>query len=376
MSKYTIQRFTPDLHGQVCQLQKHLWGSPTKLNPAYLDWKHLRNPYIPEPLIYLALYEGHVVGMRAMFGACWEAGEYTDKSMLPCAADTVIEPDYRDRGLFQELSDYVMDDLRRQNYRQILNFSSSHANYVVSVLTMGWRPMGSSEALIRAVPSISTLIKMIELTSRFKIASKVQAVSRKAIRKARVAARINAFAHLDRNANVQGHPVKLSREPKPEMMADLIQRLGGDGRIRHVRDQTYFSWRFGNPRASYRFLYWGDRDLDGYMILQNTVGDPRINIVDWEGASLEIRASLLEAAVAWGHFGIVCTWGTTLFASVIEILQQAGFTADNITTDAPNRSGQFMLKELGTNETSGTLGGRQLLDHGHWDLRMIYSDGV
>lgn len=374
MSDYTLQKYTPDLQEQVCRLQKYLWGPSIKLNAAYLDWKHLRNPYLPEPLIYLALYEGRVVGMRAMFGACWEAGDYTEKFVLPCAADTVIEPNHRDRGLFQELTDYVMNDLRERNYKQVLNFTSSSSNYIVSVLTMGWRPMGSSEALVRQIPSNSIVEKMFESSARFKIARKVQGVSRILGRKVRPAVSMNAFSRMDRNAGTQALPIKLSREPRPEAMADLIRRLGGDGRIRHVRDQAFFSWRFSNPRGNYRFLYWGQESLDGYMILQNIVGEAHINIVDWEATGSEIRSDLLEAALTWGHFRNVCTWGTTLPEPVIEILRQAGFTAASVAKDATSRGGQFMLKSLGTDETSDMISNRRLLDPGHWDLRMIYSD--
>lgn len=375
MSDYRLQMYTQDLHGQVCELQKHLWGSSIRLNAAYLDWKHLSNPYIEEPLIYVALYDGRVVGMRAMYGTCWEAGDYTDKTVLPCAADTVIEPHHRDSSLFQKLTNYVMDDLSTRGYSYALNFTPSAANYVVSVLTMGWRPMGSSETLTRQISSNSVVAKMIDSTSRFKIARKVQGVSRTIGRKVRTAMHINAFADLDRNARTHGHPVSLSREPRPEAMADLVQRLGGDGRLRHVRNHDFFSWRFGNPRASYRFLFWGDEDPGGYMVLQNTAGQAHVNIVDWEGRDPEVRSDILEAAMNWGHFRNLSTWGATLSDSVIEMLQKAGFSPANTTADSLNRAGQFLLKPLGPDAGSENLLGRQPLEHDNWDLRMIYSDG-
>lgn len=374
MSDYTLQKYTPDLLEQVCVLQKRIWGSSIELNAAYLQWKYLHNPYIPEPLIYLALFGGRVVGMRAMFGTCWEAGDYSDKFVLPCAADTFIEPTHRDRGLFQDLTGFLMSDLKEQGYKHVINLSPSSYNYVVSVLTMGWRPMGSSEVLTRKIPSNFVVAKLIESTSRFRIARKVRKVSRALGVKIRTVARINAFAHLDHNAETQGHPVSLAREAKPGPMAELIQRHGGDGRIRHVRDRTFFSWRFGNPRGNYRFLYWGEEDLRGYMILQNTVGQGHVNIVDWEGSSPEVRSDLLKAALTWGHFRNVRTWGTTLSEPVIEVLQQAGFTAAGNTKGSSHRDGQFLLKSLGRHDTSDIHNGRQLFEPGHWDLRMIYSD--
>lgn len=374
MSDYTLQQYTPDLREQVCKLQKLMWCTSIERNATYLDWKYLHNPYITDPLIYLALSRDQVVGMRAMFGTYWEAEDYTDKYVLPCAADTVINPDHRDRGLFQELTDYAMSDLRERGYRHVLNFSPSYQNYVVSVLTMGWRHMGSSDLQTRKSPLNSMMAKMIESTSRFRITRKVQGISKRLGVKVRTVAQTNAFDRLDRNADTQGRPVSLSGKSKPGPMADLIQRLGGDGRIRHVRDRTFFSWRFGNPRGSYRFLYWGEEDLHGYLILQNTIGLGHVNIVDWEGSSPEVRSDLLQAALTWGQFRNVRTWGATLSEPVMEMLRQSGFTAVGNTKDSSNRDGQFMLKSLVSNDTSNIYSRRQLLDTGHWDLRMIYSD--
>jgi len=374
MSGYSLQQYTPDLGEQVCDLQRLIWGSSRELNVAYLNWKYLCNPYMPVPLIYLALTGGRVVGMRAMFGTCWEAGDYTDKFILPCAADTLIEPKHRDRGLFQELTGYAMSDLQGRGYRHVLNFSPSYQNYVVSVLTMGWRHMGSSELLTRNIPLNSAAAKMIESGSRYRIVRKVRGVSRRLGIKVRTVVRPDIFARLDRNADTQGHPVNLSRESRPGPMAELIQQLGGDGRIRHVRDRTYFSWRFGNPRGSYRFLYWGEDELRGYMVLQNTIGQGHVNIVDWEATSPGPRSDLLKAALAWGRFRKVSTWGTSLPEADIEMLHKEGFAAAGNTKDSSMRDGQFMLKSLDSHDAEGLCNGRRLHEPAHWDLRMIYSD--
>jgi hypothetical protein len=71
---YTIVSYRPEYKAQIVEVQKHLWGSHPELNAAYLDWKHLRNPYVSEPLIYLAKHEERVVGMRSFVGARWEFG--------------------------------------------------------------------------------------------------------------------------------------------------------------------------------------------------------------------------------------------------------------------------------------------------------------
>lgn len=381
MSNYKLQMYTPDLRQQVGALQKHLFGkeSSVRLNTAYLDWKHLRNPYLEEPLIYTASFRGYVVGMRAMFGTCWQAGNSADKVVLPSAADAVIDPDHRDSGLFRELTDYVMDDLQGQGYSHVLNLSPSPANYVVSVMTMGWRPIGSSEMMSRY--SSQNILGAVDVgASRpnvmHRIAGKTIEVARVAGRQIKTAMRVSAFSALDRNASSLGDAVSLSRKPRPQAMSDLVQQIESDGRLRQVRDPAFFSWRFDNPRFTYRFLFWGGEILDGYMILQNKVGRRQVNIVDWEGRSDQIRAELLEAAIHWGQFKTMGIWGTTQAASVIGTLQDAGFSYVNTDSNSHDgHGGQFMLKPLNLNEKHGNILGRNPLDSKSWDLRMIYSDG-
>ena len=69
-------------------------------------------------------------------------------------------------------------------------------------------------------------------------------------------------------------------------MAELAERIGYDGRIRHVRDEQYFSWRFQNPLSEYRFLFWDNGRLDGYLVLYRKVyppgNDELAYIVDWD----------------------------------------------------------------------------------------------
>ena len=63
-------------------------------------------------------------------------------------------------------------------------------------------------------------------------------------------------------------PVTVSREPRPTEMAGLIAGLSWDGRMRHVRNADYLTWRFRNPLHEYRFLFWDDDALRGYLVLQ------------------------------------------------------------------------------------------------------------
>ena len=97
--EYAIVQYQPKHKNDVVELQKYLWTPSPDLNRSYFEWKYEQNPYRKDPLLYLALCAGRVVGMRGMLGAMWEAG--TPRQTFPgiCTEDSVIHPDHRNQGL-------------------------------------------------------------------------------------------------------------------------------------------------------------------------------------------------------------------------------------------------------------------------------------
>ena len=155
-------------------------------------------------------------------------------------------------------------------------------------------------------------------------------------------------------------------------MSQLVARLPRDGRIRHVRDETFFAWRFGNPLRNYRFLYAGRERLRGYIVLQQWWGasGDRVNIVDWEGESDQIRAELLSAAVEYGKFPELCIWQLGASPSAAQLVDHHGFKSSRARQEK-----SILVRSLRDDEPNArwTLGGRRLDDADQWDLRMIYS---
>src|SRR4030067_3058849 len=91
--------------------------------------------------------------MRGIFGTSWELGPRPETVVLPCTADTVIEPNYRGRGLYRDFSEFMMADLRSRGYTHTFSLSSTPANYVISVISLGYRPVGSIGILASRSPS-------------------------------------------------------------------------------------------------------------------------------------------------------------------------------------------------------------------------------
>jgi len=326
MSNYKLQVATPDLWKRVCMFHAQFGGLPIAFDTTFMDWKYQRNPYLREPLLYLALHKDQIVGMRGVYGTCWEAAGSPGRRVLPSFTDTIIDESHRNSGLFEDLTDYAMDDMRSRGFSHVLNLSPNPSNYVVSVMTMGWHTIGSAKEMVLGAhrpgptgtrePPAETMPRRME---------KIRNIGIDAGIKLKQAMRINVYRNLERNVLDGKTPLKISNAPRPQAMTDLIEQIGGEGRLRHIRDRAYLSWRYGNPRFRYRFLFWGGKEIDGYMVLQNTMGRRQVNIVDWEGRDPKTLSAMLEAVLNLGQFRTMAAWRGCLPASAKEVLQKAGF---------------------------------------------------
>jgi hypothetical protein len=161
-------------------------------------------------------------------------------------------------------------------------------------------------------------------------------------------------------------------------MANLIRRIGHDGRLRHVRDEPYLDWRFRNPFREYRFLYAGGEELDGYLALKRPIVCPesswRVSIVDLEAVNGPIQAALLKAALTAGAFSELVIWTSTANDQMLEWLSALRFEPFD-SEQAAFGCPCFLVRPIDPErpEEEWSLGDKQLLDQRNWDIRMLYS---
>jgi hypothetical protein len=368
---YEVIAYRPELKLQIARLQRHLWRGDGATNAAYLEWKYERNPYVETPLIHLALHEGEAVAMRGVFGSCWEMGSRSERFCVPCADDLVIAPAHRNRRLLGRIMQAVLADLAGRGHRCAFSLSPGPVTLAGS-LVGGWRAVGAVNEVRRPGRS--------GLSWRARAAERLRSLPyawRWADRMAEPPPGRAPFRRLDRAAvRSPGRGVWLAPGPRPDGMADLVGRLGHDGRLRHVRDAQYLAWRFANPQHEYRFLFAGGESLDGYLVLQSyrLDEDRGVNIVDWEATTTATLTALLRAALDWGRFAELSAWTAALPEAASAELAASGFVpADR----GPLMRHGVTLLARGVGDGGAAiepaLGGRPVLDASGWDMRMLYS---
>ena len=367
---YHIVRMTPEHAQRIPKFTMGLWEDDPVTNAAYYTWKHLANPYVREPLVYLAFDGEELAGMRGFMGARWELdGELVD---IPCACDLLIGEPHRNRGVFKLLMDFAAQDLRDRGYRFIFNMGGVSPLTRWSQLALGWKGIGalgiegwgSRPKMVRGLRQIARRSPLLRATwSRLRTAAPAPAADS-----------FDPFQLFDHNAAKGSGAVRLMSKVDPEGMAGCVASLPRDGRLRHVRDAEYFAWRYKNPLMAYQFLAH-DTGNSGYLVLAVRRNNPwaSLAIADWEAASPEIARDLLRTALQWGKFRDVRIWAATLRPNLRDLLRQTGF----INVDEPVSAAQPM-RTIYIGRVPGvsgwSLNGRDLLDPGNWDLRMIYSD--
>jgi len=343
-SDYRIVRYNSEFKRAVAEFQTGLWGPDAGLNRRYLEWKYEQNPYANEGRIFLAFHRDLLVGMRGFYGSRWEAGVPSSPMTVLVADDLLIREDHRNRGLVNQIMQAAFEDLRDSGSRFVFNLSGSKLT-VLNSLAMNWKSIGTLRPMIRrSVGFLSSL-------------------------KERLSGEQSAFTRLDRLAHA-------CAPPRTDAMARLIQRLGHDGRLRHVRDQAYLDWRFGNPFREYRFLYAGDTELEGYLVLKRSVNcyEPqRLSIVDFEAVNERVQSTLLKSAVAAGAFPELTVWTSTADNQTLKQLRAHKFEQPDSRPAAIIPT--FLVRPINLElpETEWGLGGRRLLEQSNWDIRMLYS---
>lgn len=354
--------------GQVAALQTHLWSRDLDRAIRYLEWKYEQNPYLPEPLIYLAFSSGELVGMRGFYGASWEAGSPHASVLVPVADDLVVAPEHRNRGLVTLIMRAAFEDLTSRGYQYVLNLSGTPVT-VIGSLAMGWKSTGPLEPirLHQGVERVREVMRHTRLLWRFAESPLLRAAGASPLQ------RLDRMAQRRRTRSIS-----IEREPRLDAMSELVERLGHDGRIRHRRDREYFAWRFRNPLASYRFVYWGDDRLEGYLVLcaahAPALDGRRVKLVDLEASDPAVRAELLGAALDLGRFPELFVWGVCLPADARSLLAARGFSPvglDQGTHEAP----RLLVKRVAPQppECPWVLGDRTLTELTDWDLRMLYA---
>jgi len=159
-------------------------------------------------------------------------------------------------------------------------------------------------------------------------------------------------------------------------MAELVARLGTDGRMRLCRDRDFYGWRYRNPLNRYRFFYHRDGGLRGFLVVQQWISGQgpttEWHLVDWAADSEEVFHGLLRTARQSVPAGKLIAWQSGAGGPYPAGLAEAGFEEDSLRL---SKAGFFTAAPAEARTISEELlGGLDPGEISNWDIRMIASD--
>jgi hypothetical protein len=374
LSSYEITRLRPDLLTQVAELARQVRGGTLEQQLAYYEWKYFRNPYLAEPLVYVALLEGRAVGIRGFYGSAWQVSASRERHVLPTASDSAVHENHRRTDVYHRLNEAAFEEAAQREYAYLVNFSASPENALVSRLTYGWKSVLSQRALATGPtePEADT-----DRPRRRPIPAPVRTFVRRGRNRVNRALgrQRGVFTRLDRAVRGdEAAALGVRATRSPEELAEIAARAGWDERLQPVRDAAYYRWRLGNPAKSYRVLLVEEGEECGYLIVSFAANRPRAQILDWRGTTCELRDRLIGCALDWSGLPSVAIWSTSLPDDDVALLAARGFGPLIPARPVERWRRSLLVRALHEGEGPWHLGGVDLRAPASWSVSAIASD--
>lgn len=369
---YEIVKYENSYEDQICELEKELWSPDLNVNRSYLRWKYFDNPYAASSNMYMVLDGGKLIAARGMYATKWQLGNDADGFITPCGGDTVINNEYRNRGVYNELADFIKKDQHDLGYSYIFNFSASPKTLITSLST-GWKSIGRVRTMTLASRRSGVTRKLFS-----------ERVIKKLVRNARAAKFIKRLLNgFDYNKLLNSHRkvpanIRIDNKPCHDEMAALVSKRDNDNKLVLTRDQKFFEWRYSNPRSKYIFLYRFDDQLNGYLIAQTHAYYldylEHFNILELEAVDSSIELELLESMTSLFHSRSITIWSSMLSENGRNFLVKKGIIESGPSGSAAEYTPTVLLTKTKGSNNRIEYRGVDLLDINNWDLKMMYSD--
>jgi hypothetical protein len=256
-----------------------------------------------------------------------------------------------------------MDDLRRNGFSCMLNLSASPVTYLRS-LRDGWvpvqrfRPLRAETGIWTKVDQLHHSISRLPGLWRMKDNDFLYRLARR----------------MHRDPKPRGH-LTLSSCARPIEMAELIQNSAANDCITQRRDARYLKWRFADPFTLYRYLYWDDGGLKGFLVLERRRNGSfgHVKIADWQAESRVVSRALLKLALESAKPAAISIWTGSRSENEIHVLEEAGFSRFDDTRGKKRYKPSLLFRMLDTKgEPLDGRDGNRLVDGAAWDVRMLF----
>lgn len=241
-NKYDIRRYESADRAGVLELLRHLFDDGiANVEDEWFDWRFHDNPYTTRVPMTVAERDGRVVGLRTTFPIPLSVNGRQEQALLH--GDAVVHPDHRREGVFSRIVEWDHERFRESD----------------AVVAYGTPNEDSLSALVRldyVRPRERDVVATIPEYYRIQNVSVVLNSLRRRGVLGRTLSRFVASRAMNAEIlpRVRRTSDDLTVKRRSGVPAELLASLSDErpaNRIRVTRDETFYRWRFSNPRYEY-----------------------------------------------------------------------------------------------------------------------------
>ncbi len=156
--KHEILRYSDDFENQIDQIARLKtinWGLDFDVFRSYVKWNYIDRPHSKQPIIYFVRAGDKIVAMAGVYESTWRIKDAPAHFSALCSADLLILEGYRNRGIYKELANFVLEDLERMGAQHFFSFNATPLNAMIS-LSRGWKSVGQIKIMKKQFRTIES----------------------------------------------------------------------------------------------------------------------------------------------------------------------------------------------------------------------------
>lgn len=264
-----IVKYNLSIKDDIIELLGYQWNNLSYIERCEkFSWRYENNPFVNSPLIYLAVYQSKIIGMKAYVVQRFKY----DNSVfnVASAADAIVHPEFRGKGVLSSLNKYSIQDIEIHNniyrIRLILNLSSNEVTTYLS-LKESFLPLGVKSILIKY--SLYNLW--------------LQNIKQSNIKN-------NIYKSYGK------HKVVITKDIMIDHIVKLSDVINDTYKIKNEHGEDYYRWKYSYQNNKYYYGYcFDDEQIAGYLIIKK-ITPYKYSLEEYGYKSQEILKIMLDAA--------------------------------------------------------------------------------
>jgi len=225
----------------VISLLQYIWtGMSENKRRQRFEWRYLNNPYQKQPLVYLAILDGKVVGFRPYVVQKFKLNNQI--FTVFSNADTIVHPEHQGKGVFKILIQKFFNIEYPEN-SIVLNLSSNLKSTKGSV----------KEGLVptNGIKTFSYKISLFGLVKTL-------------IQKRKI-----PHFFLPLTVSSKGYHISISQSLDSDIISAFVEKNRNPNLLTNIRDKAFYDWRYAYDAEKFYYVYCYNKDgLQGYLILK------------------------------------------------------------------------------------------------------------